>query len=477
MFSKRLIGAFIASSLLPCCGNTCKQDTDCVLPEVCISSICINPYFPDGKPDLAGDFEESTDWNDDKANPDGQDIPDGWETDGTGPCSPQMSPKFQILGLNVESPADEHPEVVTLADNSFYILGRKYDATEEDYPYKLTLVQISTSGRSTGYSVDIIAAAVLPGYHQLLAIGNEMGVLFEAHPDTGTDRLVYIHVIPGAVPPADIQPISVTDADSSEPYGADNGGNLFVVYKEAPAAAGSTIESCFVEHDGLTSTAGLRLGGDGTTSVGEPVVSYGRESYLLAYFYHGNPADSDVDRLVLVEVDADGAPIETAGQEVDLESADNKVVGRPAIAWTGDRWAVLWQEALGPDGSSSYLHMTTMVPGGAFMDVNITAQWSSAITLFSKNQPGELDMVWNGSSLGIAIKHDGGTSRKVFFGEFEISGTIIGGAFAVSDQTTTFAPSVTFMQTATERYYLFTWLSSSTGPYYIYDSTYGCNIP
>ena len=420
MSRRWIIGALVAAWLLSGCSNKCKQDTDCTLPQVCINSSCINPYFPDGMPeDLEGELEEPPDgWPDtDTILPDGQDGQPEEDGDGTGPCSSIQTPPHQTSASSVDSGADEHPEVVTLADGSFYVLRRSITPAD-DNPYKYSLIKIAKNAGSLTAPIDILGAPLLPGYHQLLAIGNDMGVLFKAPPEMGEDRIVYIHVTLGSVPPADYWPISVTDPGSSEPFGADNGRNLFVVYRQAsPAGMGGTIESCFVEYNGETATAGLRLGGDESMDLGQPVVSSGGTSYLLAYFYHGDPDLTELDKLVLREVSSDGSPIETEGEQVPLKNGDNKVVGRPAIAWAGDRWAVFWEEAPETGATDASLHLTTKVPGSPAMDMDITPQWGDSLSPLTRNQPGELDMIWNGATLGLVIKHDAATAKKIYWGE------------------------------------------------------------
>jgi hypothetical protein len=123
------------------------------------------------------------------------------------------------------------------------------------------------------------------------------------------------------------------------------------------------------------------------------------------------------------------------------------------------------------------MHLTTKTPGDAALDLNITERWSPTISSFPHTQPGELDLVWTGRSLGILIKHDGLTAgKKIYFIELAADGARLSEPLLVNtDATSSFNPSITYMETDSESYYLFAWLqSSSEGIHQVYTATYGC---
>jgi hypothetical protein len=93
-------------------------------------------------------------------------------------CTPHQSAPRQILGMEAASGSGEHPEVVALTDGSFYVLGRKIVPTTE-MPDELTMVNVTTMGTEGGEPFDLFGASSLPGYHPLLALGNDMGILLQ----------------------------------------------------------------------------------------------------------------------------------------------------------------------------------------------------------------------------------------------------------------------------------------------------------
>ena len=129
--------------------------------------------------------------------------------------------------------------------------------------------------------------------------------------------------------------------------------------------------------------------------------------------------------------------------------------------WAGTKWAVLWQESHDGTGTDTNLHLTTKVPAGVALDTDIKDQWDPPITDFTSQQPGELDMVWTGSRLGIVIMHDGMMSGKnIYFAEFSSEGIRISDdAIKINDPgTSNFNPSLTYLYDDPKEYYLFAWL-------------------
>jgi hypothetical protein len=445
------------------------------MPQVCLAGSCVNTYALDSSTD-GGEFEISpdglpdtdTDWT----PPDGEDTP----TDTPGEevpvtCVPQLSPIRPIMGDSIDSGMNEQPEVITLADNSFYILGRKI--VTGDPPYKLTAIKITTSGTRGADPVDLIGTTQLPDLHPFIPVQSGMLALFKDLAGIAENKFIFVGYVPGEAPSSALQ-LGPSNAQSTEAHAVDNGTNLYVVWRQGDeVGGGSTISGCFVEYS-VAASGVSTLAGDGTTDVGQPVAAYSGSGYLVAYFFHGDGSDGSPDTLNLVELSDAGEPV---GQEaLQLEDDRNSVVGRPAMAWAGDRWAVFWQEAEGGVDVPAVLHLTTKTPGSTALDLNVTSRWQDIITQFTQVQTGELDMVWTGSNLGLILKYDGQTAgKKIYFVELENNGDKIGNTLLVNPgASSSFNPSLTFMQTARERYYLFAWLQYSTGIYQISTATYGC---
>lgn len=471
-----VIGSFALMAQWGCGSKACNKDTDCKLPMVCLSGSCVNTYAFDTSTD-SGEFEippdgfpdTDTDWT----PPDGEDTPtDTPEEEGPVVCTPQLSPIRPIMGELIDSGESERPEVITLADNSFYVLGRKI--VTGDPPYKLTAIKITTSGTRGSDPVDLIGTTQLPDYHPFIPVQSGMLALFKDLAGIAENKFIFVGYVPGEAPSSALQ-LGPSNAQSQEAYAVDNGSNLYVVWRQDDeAAGGSTISGCFVEYN-VTASAVSTVAGSGTTNIGQPVAAYSGSGYLVAYFYHDDPAGTDGDAIMLVELSDTG---EQLGEEeiVGLEDDRNSIVGRPAIAWAGDRWTVFWQEAAGGMDVPSVLHLTTKTPGASALDLNITNRWEDIITQFGHTQTGELDMVWTGSNLGIILKYDGQTAgKKIYFVELENNGDKIGNTLLINPgASSSFNPSITFMQTARDRYYLFAWLQYSTGIYQISTATYGC---
>jgi|GEM_PF-3180324 len=469
------------------CKNTCVKDTDCILPEVCISGSCINIYFKDGGIDFFEEYSEILDALDLDTNSDNQDLQ---ETEG-GPtnCEPELSQRRQILGEGNQSGEGEQPQVITLQDGSFYLMGRKYEPQDPDYTYKYVIVQVNNQGVLTGLPIYCLGGRNLPGYHNFFPLleGGGMGILFKASLDVGLgDNLAYIRVDQQSNPPVEIKQILVTDSGSDEPYGVDNGENIFVVYKQTldDPITGTTIESLFLDYQGENPRKGPTVWStqDGF-EYDSPVVSYSGESYLVAFYKHRGAMTSAEEGMILIELDKNGEWL-GENEEINTFISQNVFAGRPSITWTGDRWVIVSQESPLPEDTSgrSIVHLSTKFPEGLVVDVDITNQWieksSGLITDFSRVQPGEFDIIWNGNSLGILLKHDGGTQgRKTFFAEFDINRNQLGDVIDVFPGATgTYFPSLTYMENASQKYYLFACLASSTGVYNIMVSTYGCSF-
>ena len=458
-----------------CGSKACNKDTDCKMPQVCLAGSCVNTYALDSSTD-GGEFDippdgfpdTDADWT----PPDGEDTPtDTPEEEGPVACVPQLSPPYSIMGSSIDSGMNERPEAITLADNSFYILGRKI--VTGDPPYKLTAIKITTNGTRGSDPVDLIGTTSLPDHHPFIPQQSGMIALFKDLAGIAENKFIFVGYVPGDIPSAPLQ-LSPSNAESTEAYAVDNGTNLYLVWRQEDVInGGSTISGCFVDYSVEASDV-TTLAGDGTADLGQPVTAYSGSGYLVAYFYHADASGTDVDSLMLIELDDSGALV---GEEaVDLDDERNSVVGRPAMVWAGDRWAVFWQEADGGVDVPSVLYLTTKTPGAGALDLNVTSRWQDIITSFAHVQTGELDMVWTGSSLGLILKYDGQTAgKKIYFLELESNGDKIGDTLLVNPgASSSFNPALTFMQTSRDRYYLFVWLQYSTGIYQIFTASYGC---
>jgi len=470
-----------------CGGKNCTKDTQCKLPMVCIEGACINTFAPDTTTDLVdvdGTVDTENGADEDAVPPDGEDVPgDTPGEEGTPSCTPSLSQLRPILSQTtetVDSGEHERPEVITLPDNSFYILGRKI--TSDEPPYKLTAIKVATSGSRGGDPVNIFGAADLPPFHHFLPVQSGMLAIFKDLAGISSNRIIFVGYTPSPPTPSAPLPLETTTANSDEAYAVDNHTNLYVVWTETDdGGGGTTIKGGFVEY---SVTAGLPVDLAGTVppaAIGQPVVAYGGTGYLVAYFYHSDPEDpAGDDSLRLIELDSDGTPGPDE-ETIDLELSANSIVGRPSIVWAGDRYAVLWQEAGGGTETPSSMHLTTKTPGDAALDLNITERWSPTISSFPHTQPGEVDLVWTGRSLGILIKHDGLTAgKKIYFIELGSNGDKLSEPLLVNTgASSSFNPSITYMETAADSYFLFAWLQYSIGGIYqVYTATYGCtNTP
>jgi hypothetical protein len=444
-----------------------------------------DPLF-DSSQDAAPDNDNGAD--EDAVPPDGEDVSvdrpgedtsvDTLEEETAPACIPSLSHLRPILSQTIESvDSGEHerPEVITLPDNSFYILGRKI--TTDVPPEKLTAIKVATSGSRGGDPVNIFGAADLPPFHDFLPVQDGMLTIFKDLAGLASGKIMFVGYIPSPPTPSSPLPLESTTANSDEAYAVDNHTNLYVVWTETEAGVSTTIKGGFVEYN-VTGGVPIDLAGAAPpAAVGQPVVAYDGTGYLIAYFYHGGPDDpAGVDSLRLIELSADGVP-GPEEETIDLELPVNSIVGRPSIVWAGDRYAVLWQEAGGGDYTPSSMHLTTKMPGEAALDLDITERWIPPISSFPYTQPGELDMVWTGRSLGLLISHDGMTAgKKIYFIELRSNGDRLSEPLLVNTgASSSFNPSITYMETAADSYFLFAWLQFSIGGIcQVYTATYGC---
>ncbi len=466
------------------CGDTsCSQDTDCKLPQVCVNAVCVDKYTVDVSVDMPVelDMPPETDMYDidgfEMPEVDAIDLPveDVTAEDVSTECTPSVTLPRAILGTDTDSGEGEHPEVVALTDGSFFLLGRKI--LDGGASAKLTVVKVTTAGTRGAEPIDILGTTTLPPYHPFVPVSDGMGVFFKDLAGIAGQRIVFIMRNSSGAHVGQWS-LGETDTDTIEAAGVDNNVSVFTVWAEhVPASGGNLIKGGFVTYAGALGASNI-LVGTGMEDFGQPAIAFNGESYLLACFIHGDPdVDGSKDQLLLAEISSAGTT--TASEAVELTNpAANLAVGRPVAAWAGTKWAVLWQESYDGTGVDTYLHLTTKVPAGMPLDTDIRTQWNPPITDFSARQTGELDMVWTGSRLGIAIKHDGLTAGKnVYFAEFSADGARVGDpALRINNAgTSNYNPSIAFTQTGGNQHYLFSWLQYSAEIYQVNVAAYGCD--
>lgn len=487
--------------LLVGCGNKpCHKDTDCKAPEICVNSTCINIYHLDATieiyPEPVGEDinsdEQEVDYPESIEPPsETEEIP---ET-----CTPVISNHrliFSIVGEEgTNSGQEEEPSLVTTLTGDFFIAGRIIESTSTEQVLKIA--KVNKDGLRADGPFDLLRTRGIPNYHPLLLTSSGMAIFMKdiAIPSVASGKILYFKLNSNGTLTGSPVALDFTTENSYQPSGVDNGSSLFLVWVEEQNPSSCLIRGATIDYDGNLLPAGtVELSQEFACELDglppSPIVKYdGENTYLLVYMNKSIPGipdrdgEEEPDHLIMITIDS-STLTKKEEEQVELYSPqNNKLVGKPALVWAGDRWAVLWEEGGDSTGEApSYLHLTTKIGDNPHVDVIINDHFEGIIPApaFNHQQSGQLDMVWNGESLGIIFQHTGPTSgRKLYFAEITFDGRLAqeGQPLLITERAAnSFNPAITFMQDENQKYYLFAWLQFSSDKYMILVATYGCTI-
>jgi len=468
------------------CGETkCKMDTECPLPQICVDGRCVE-RSSDGTVDLLTDVD----------HPDGLDVPvDGEdvnpdaEPDGTGPCTPEFADQRRTIfgGLNVSTGDEGDPDfpvLLTLSNDQVWMMGRIVSSPGGTDTPKMTFVRVNPANalpQSLWYHP--ITNTNLDAVHPTVPLGDPatdpsiaMATVFPDVDGSASNQMLYMIV---GTEPSTGTPLGFTGTGpySTDPAAASAGNSFLAVWRQ-----GNSTDSNSYLNFGIVDTAGAvtasgTAAGDSTEDLAEPALVHNGTGYGLAYFVH---AGAGADRAQFVELGADGTPVTGSTQSWTVEG-DNTVVGRPVLAWDGDRYALMWEEAAGT--GAAHVHLSFIEAAGASttdltLEDMLSTELESSVT---NEQRGMMNVVWTGERYGVVWVHaDIVLGRvRVWFFELDSTGTLTDGPHLLNPESTqTYNPAITWIENSTMRYYVFGWneFSSSSGVHVLYTYTYGCNV-
>jgi hypothetical protein len=274
-------------------------------------------------------------------------------------------------------------------------------------------------------------------------------------------------------------PVTITGTNeySKEPDAASGTSGIMTVWKQENGMdSNSTIGWAAFDTEGAESGTGT-VAGDGTTELARPQIASNGTGYGVVYVLH---AGAGLDEVHFIELGAEGTPVDGSGQSWGVTESDNLVVGSPALAWGDGGYMILWEEG---GSTATHFHASQVEAGGLFpRDRTLEADLAPSTGAFtSDQQPGMIDVVWNGSRYGVAWVHSSISASRVraWFFELDSDAVLVDGPILVNpDGTQTYNPSITWLETTTQYYYVFAWqeFSSATAVHVLYTYSYGCTI-
>jgi hypothetical protein len=465
------------------CGETkCKMDTECPLPKICVDGRCVE-RASDGTVDVLTDG----------VDPDGLDVPaDGEdvnpdaEPDGAGPCTPEFADQRRTIfgGLSVSTGDEGDPDfpvLLTLSNDQVWIMGRIWSSPSATDTPKLTYVTVNPRNALPGGSwYHPLDSVNLDALHATVPLGDPVAdasiAMATVFPDVnGSASNQMLYMILGA-PPTAGTPVGFTGTGpySSDPAAASAGDSFLAVWRQGNSTdSNSYINFGIVDTTGAVTASGTAAG-DSTENMAEPALVHNGTGYGLVYLVH---AGAGLDRTEFVELAADGTPVSGSSQSWTVEG-DNTVVGRPALEWDGDRYALLWEEAAGT--GAARVHLSFIEAGGtATTDSTLEDALSTTVGTVTNEQRGMMDVVWTGERYGVVWVHSDIVAGRVrvWFFELDSTGSLTDGPHLLNpDSTQTHNPTITWIEIGDGYYYVFGWneFSSREGVHVLYTYTYGC---
>jgi hypothetical protein len=329
-----------------------------------------------------------------------------------------------------------------------------------------------------GLSYFPLGSVTLDAYHPTVPFGTSIAtVLPDVHGFLG-NQLAFM---PLTMPPSGAVsgfPVAVTgtDAYSRQPAAASNGSGVMILWRQGNGMdSTSTLGWATFDTAGTETGAGT-LAGDSTTDLGQPQIVSTDTGYAAVAVLH---LGAGLDQVQFMEIAADGTPVEGTNQYWTVTELDNLVVGSPALARGDGQYAILWEE--GGGATAAHFHLSQVDAGGTSpRDATLESALAPSTGAFTANQqPGMIDVAWTGSRYGVAWVHSNVSLSRIraWFFELGPSGALIGTPELLNpDGTQTQNPSIAWLQTSTQYYYVFLWneFSSASGVHVLYSYSYGC---
>jgi hypothetical protein len=195
-----------------------------------------------------------------------------------------------------------------------------------------------------------------------------------------------------------------------------------------------------------------------------PVVVHGAGAYMILF-------QEDMEHpgiLWMAQVDEDGG-VSISPMPLPADA----VPGGAAATFSGTEYAIISESV----GTIQFILLDPDGGGGSGRDlegflVSTTGPISEPL--------GMLDMVWTGSRYGVVWTHENPTTGShVWFFELDRGGEPVNGPHMLNpDATESFNPSITWVETDTQRYYVFAWneFTSTYGWHVLYTYSYGCTM-
>jgi hypothetical protein len=407
----------------------------------------------------------------DGPSPDAADVPpdeDPW------PCIPTFPERpVTVLGGLHSSVGDEgdpdHPDLITLDSGEVWLISRIVNSPGETVTPKLTLVMVyPPSANPGGTYYHPVTHVELDSTHPMVPFGDSLAIVHQDRGDFSANEILY-RILEMPPESGELGAFSGTDHYSSQPAAASSGTGLCAAWRQEHETGPITIEFGIVDEAGTLASSGTASVDSGDEPL-DPMVVYNGSGYGILYLM----STAGPFAMAMAQLEEDGSPSPVPW--APIPAAEEGLTGRPAVAWDGSRYAILFEGSVWGEAA---MHFVRHRPDGGGSGTTITEglkPTTGAIT----DPLGMLDMVWTGSRYGVVWAHLNPTlGSRIWFFEMDIDGDVVNGPHLLNpDATQSFNPAITWIKTDTMRYYVFAWdeFSDATAHHVLYTYSYGCRM-
>ncbi len=380
---------------------------------------------------------------------------------------------FGTMSMSMGEEGDpDHPQIVTTASGEVWAGGRIMN--EVDSP-KLAYRKLDPASPSLAASplFTTIDDTTLEPLHPTAALGDTLVTVLRDVDGFASNQMVHRS---DTVPPSDALAMAgfgSTGPGSSDPAVAASGGEALAVWRQE-SGTGSTLMF------GRVGSTGAELGtgsaaGDGTGNLGRPDLGSNGVLYGLAYFDLQGPG---ADTAHFVALNKNGTPVAGTERAWPVLGTD-ELVGRPAVAWAGGRWAAAFEEVDGSTTAQLRLILVGSDPASD-VEVDLDAALSPFTGAFTGSQQGMMDMGYSGWEMGLVIVHDDpAAGARVWLAEVGTDGALLADPFMLNPSAQHSSnPALTWNETDERQYWVFVWneFSSASAVNVMWGSSYGCEL-